>query len=149
MLDDMRETMYADSGIGLAAIQVDIPWRLVVIDVSETRDQPIYLVNPEIIAASGTTEYEEGCLSVPNFTDWVSRAAEITLRALDYNGLAFELHADGLLAICIQHELDHLDGKLFVDYLSALKRERIRQKLLKADRVRDKPKKAAHAASPL
>lgn len=148
ILDAMCETMYAASGIGLAAIQVAIPWRMVVIDVSETRDQPLCLINPEIIAATGESEYEEGCLSVPNFADWVTRAAEVTVRAWDYHGRPFELHADGLLATCIQHELDHLEGKLFVDYLSTLKRERIRQKLLKAERARGTVK-ATHSANAL
>lgn len=148
-LDDMLETMYAASGIGLAAIQVALPWRMVVIDISETRNQPLYLVNPEITCMSGISRYEEGCLSVPEMADWVTRAAEVTVRALDYHGQPLEFRAEGLLATCVQHEIDHLDGKLFVDYLSSLKRERIRQKLLKKAERQRAPAKSTPLASAL
>src|SRR5262249_41032093 len=131
LIDDMFETMYAAPGIGLAASQVDVHKRLLVLDVSEDRKQPLTLVNPEIIKYEGDEETEEGCLSVPGIFEKVRRAQRITVRALDRNGIAFELDAQGLLAVCIQHEIDHLDGKLFVDYLSELKRTRIRGKLEK------------------
>jgi peptide deformylase len=134
MLDDMLETMYRAPGIGLAAVQVGIPLRIVVIDISEKQDSPLYLINPEILAHEGTEEMEEGCLSVPGFYELVSRAERIRVRALNRDGAMFELETDGLLAVCIQHEIDHLDGKLFVDYLSALKRQRIRKKLEKERR---------------
>ena len=131
LLDDMLETMYAAPGIGLAAIQVDVPKRVLVVDISETKDQPLCLVNPEIVNAYGEEEMEEGCLSVPGVYERVQRAERIRVRALDRDGKPFEREADGLLAVCIQHEIDHLDGKLFVDYLSSLKRSRIRKKLEK------------------
>src|SRR3954462_1456515 len=131
LIDDMFDTMYAAPGIGLAATQVDVHKRLLVIDISETRDQPLALINPEIIAREGVEETEEGCLSVPGIYDKVSRAEKIRVRALDRNGKKIEMDADGLLAVCIQHEMDHLEGKLFVDYLSELKRTRIRKKLEK------------------
>ena len=131
LVADMLETMYAENGIGLAATQVNVHQRVVVIDVSEDRNEPMVFINPEIIARSGGTSYEEGCLSVPQSYAKVERAAEITVKALDKNGNPFELKADGLLAICLQHELDHLVGKLFIDYLSPLKRDRIRKKLEK------------------
>lgn len=131
LVADMLETMYAENGIGLAATQVNVHQRVVVIDVSEDRNEPMVFINPEIIARSGDTSYEEGCLSVPQSYAKVERAAEITVKALDKNGNPFELKADGLLAICLQHELDHLVGKLFIDYLSPLKRDRIRKKLEK------------------
>ena len=134
VLDDMLETMYQAPGIGLAAVQVGIPLRIVVIDISEKQDSPLYLINPEILAREGTEEMEEGCLSVPGFYELVSRAEKIKVRALNRDGAMFELETDGLLAVCIQHEIDHLDGKLFVDYLSALKRQRIRKKLEKERR---------------
>ncbi|WP_434357649.1 peptide deformylase [Parasalinivibrio latis] len=133
-IDDMLETMYDEEGIGLAATQVDFHKRLVVIDISETRDQPLVLINPEIIEKRGEDGIEEGCLSVPGARALVSRAAEVTVKALDREGKEFTLEADDLLAICIQHELDHLAGKLFVDYLSPLKRQRIKQKLEKMKR---------------
>ncbi|MBS0465194.1 MAG: peptide deformylase, partial [Proteobacteria bacterium] len=128
------ETMYAAPGIGLAATQVDVHERVIVIDVSETHDQLRVFINPEIVAQSGTEESEEGCLSVPGIFDKVTRAERVTVRALDRDGKPFELDADGLLAVCIQHEMDHLLGKVFVDYLSSLKRNRIRTKLLKQAR---------------
>lgn len=132
---DMAETMYAAPGIGLAAIQVNVPNRVVVIDISETRDQLLVLINPEIFEKDGEQVYEEGCLSVPGVYDEVTRAAHIRVRALDRDGKAFELEASGLLATCIQHEIDHLDGKVFVDYLSRLKQTRIRKKLEKQQRL--------------
>jgi len=134
LVDDMAETMYAAPGIGLAATQVDVHERVIVIDVSETHDQLRVFINPEIIAQSGTEESEEGCLSVPGIFDKVTRAERVTVRAPDRDGQSFELDADGLLAVCIQHEMDHLMGKVFVDYLSSLKRNRIRTKLLKQAR---------------
>ncbi|MFM5572115.1 peptide deformylase [Aeromonas veronii] len=134
IVDDMFETMYAEEGIGLAATQVDIHQRIIVIDVSENREDPLVLINPEVIEQCGGTGIEEGCLSVPGSRALVPRAEQIKIRALDRNGKPFELEADDLLAICIQHEMDHLVGKLFVDYLSPLKRQRIRQKLEKMAR---------------
>lgn len=134
LVDDMAETMYAAPGIGLAATQVDVHERVVVIDISETHDQLRVFINPEIVAQSGTEESEEGCLSVPGIFDRVTRAERVTVRALDRDGKPFELEADGLLAVCIQHEMDHLMGKVFVDYLSSLKRNRIKAKLLKQAR---------------
>jgi peptide deformylase len=131
LVADMLDTMYAENGIGLAATQVNVHLRVVVIDISEDRNEPMVFINPEIIARSGDTSYEEGCLSVPQSYAKVERAAEITVKAQDKNGNSFELKADGLLAICLQHELDHLVGKLFIDYLSPLKRDRIRKKLEK------------------
>ena len=134
VVDDMFETMYDAPGIGLAAIQVNIPKRIIVVDVSEEKDQPLCLINPEITAAEGTEQMDEGCLSVPGIYEPVERAERISVRALDRDGQPFELAADGLLAVCIQHEIDHLEGKLFVDYLSALKRQRIRKRLEKLRR---------------
>ncbi|MFH1819442.1 MAG: peptide deformylase [Pseudomonadota bacterium] len=134
LVDDMAETMYAAPGIGLAATQVDVHERVIVIDISETHDQLRVFINPEIVAQSGTEESEEGCLSVPGVFDKVVRAERVTVRALDRDGKSFELDADGLLAVCIQHEMDHLKGKVFVDYLSNLKRNRIKAKLLKQAR---------------
>lgn len=131
LIDDMFETMYAAPGIGLAATQVNVPKRLLVIDVSERRNEPLVLINPEIANREGVEETEEGCLSVPGVYDKVTRAERIRVRALDRDGKQVEIDADGLLAVCIQHEVDHLDGKLFVDYLSELKRTRIRKKLEK------------------
>jgi peptide deformylase len=135
---DMLETMYAAPGIGLAASQVNVHKRVIVIDITETCDQPLVFINPEIVARDGDEETEEGCLSVPGIFEKVRRAEKIKVRALDRNGIAFEMDADGLLAVCIQHEMDHLEGKLFVDYLSELKRTRIRGKLEK-DRKQRKP----------
>jgi peptide deformylase len=134
LVDDMFETMYAAPGIGLAAIQVNVAKRVIVIDVSENHDQPLCLINPEIIERDGEESCEEGCLSVPGVFETVTRADKIRVRALDRDGSAIEFEADGLLAVCIQHEIDHLDGKLFVDYLSNLKRQRIRKKLEKKSR---------------
>jgi peptide deformylase len=131
LVDDMFETMYSAPGIGLAATQVNVAKRLLVIDISDRRDQPLVLINPDVVAREGVEETEEGCLSVPGVFDKVTRAEKILVRALDRDGKPFELEADGLLAVCIQHEIDHLDGKLFVDYLSELKRTRIRKKLEK------------------
>ena len=134
IVDDMFETMYAEEGIGLAATQVDIHQRIIVIDVSEDREDQLVLINPEILEQSGSTGIEEGCLSVPGSRALVPRAEWVKVRALDRHGKPFELEADDLLAICIQHEMVHLVGKLFVDYLSPLKRQRIRQKLEKMAR---------------
>ncbi len=131
LIDDMFETMYAAPGIGLAATQVDVHQRVIVIDISEDRMQPLTLINPEILRRAGQQEYEEGCLSIPGFYEPVERAASIRVQALDRDGRVFELDAEGLLAVCIQHEMDHLEGKLFVDYISQLKRQRIRKKLIK------------------
>jgi peptide deformylase len=132
---DMAETMYAAPGIGLAATQVDVHERVVVIDVSEDRSQLRVFVNPEIVAHGDQLQrYEEGCLSVPGIYEEVERPDRVTVRALDLDGQPFTLEADGLLAVCIQHEIDHLDGKVFVQYLSRLKQGRIRSRLLKQDR---------------
>jgi peptide deformylase len=128
----MFETMRDAQGIGLAASQVDVQKRIIVMDISEQRDEPRVYINPEIeILEPDTTPYEEGCLSVPGFYEAVDRPAHVMIRALDRQGNAFEEEAKGLLAVCIQHEIDHLEGKLFVDYLSPLKRDRIRKKLKK------------------
>lgn len=131
IIDDMFETMYAEEGIGLAATQVDIHQRIIVIDVSENRDERLVLINPELLEESGGTGIKEGCLSIPEQRALVPRSEKIKIRALDREGNSYELEADGLLAICIQHEMDHLVGKLFIDYLSPMKRQRIRQKLEK------------------
>ena len=139
MVADMFETMYDAPGIGLAATQVNFHRRLIVIDVTEDRSDPLVLINPEIIASSGTEQSEEGCLSVPGFYEPVTRAEQVTVRALNERGETFEREADGLLAVCIQHEMDHLEGKLFVDYLSSLKRQRIRKKLEKLERQHKVP----------
>ncbi len=134
LVADMFETMYAAPGIGLAATQVDVHQRILVADVSEERDQPVCLINPEIIERDGVGVREEGCLSVPGVYEEVERADHIRVRALNLEGESFQVEAQGLLAVCIQHEMDHLDGKLFVDYLSDLKRERIRKRLVKQRR---------------
>jgi peptide deformylase len=131
LVRDMAETMYAAPGVGLAATQVDVHERVIVLDISETRDQLKVLINPEIIASSGASDCEEGCLSVPGIYEKVNRAEEITVRALDEKGETFTTDAKGLLAVCIQHEMDHLIGKVFVEYLSQLKQTRIRAKLKK------------------
>lgn len=131
LADDMLETMYDAPGIGLAAIQVNIRKRLIVIDISEDKSDPLVLINPEVIDAEGEREFEEGCLSVPEAYEAVTRADRIKVKALNFDNESYEFDADGLLATCIQHEIDHLDGKLFVDYLSNLKRQRIRKKLEK------------------
>ncbi len=130
-VDDMMETMYEAPGIGLAATQVNVHQQIVVVDVSEEKNQPICLINPEILQEEGEEICEEGCLSVPEYFAEVKRADTIMVKALDRYGKEFELNADGLLAVCIQHELDHLQGKLFVDYLSPLKQQRLRKKFEK------------------
>lgn len=135
LVKDMLETMYAENGIGLAATQVNVHKRVVVIDISENRDEPMVFINPEIIAKSGDTEYEEGCLSVPQSYAKVERSSAVTVKAQNEQGEWFEIQAEGLLAICLQHELDHLMGKLFIDYLSPLKRDRIKKKLEKEARL--------------
>ncbi|MET0072541.1 MAG: peptide deformylase [Candidatus Thiodiazotropha sp.] len=139
LIDDMLETMYQAPGIGLAATQVNVAKRVVVIDLSEEKNQPLCLVNPEILTKDGEEQMEEGCLSVPGIYELVKRANQIRVRALDREGRAFEMEAEGLLAVCIQHELDHLEGKLFVDYLSSLKRQRIRKRLEKESRQQETP----------
>ncbi|MEW8119860.1 MAG: peptide deformylase [Candidatus Thiodiazotropha sp.] len=144
LIDDMLETMYQAPGIGLAATQVNVAKRVVVIDLSEEKNQPLCLVNPEIIEKDGEEQMEEGCLSVPGVYEMVKRANLIRVRALGRDGAAFEMEAEGLLAVCIQHELDHLEGKLFVDYLSSLKRQRIRKKLEKESRQQEPPGAKAH-----
>lgn len=131
LVSDMLETMYAAQGVGLAATQVNVHKRVIVIDISEEKDSPLCLINPVIIQKTGAAEGNEGCLSVPGFFEPVERAAEIVVQALDQDGKHFELAADGLLGVCVQHEMDHLEGKLFVDYLSSLKRQRIKKKLEK------------------
>jgi len=136
LIDDMLETMYAAKGIGLAATQVDVHQRVLVMDVSEERNVPRAYINPEILSRDGVETSQEGCLSVPGYYDDVERAARIRVRALDRDGKPFEEDLDGLLAICVQHEIDHLDGKLFVDYLSELKRQRVRKKIEKERRLR-------------
>ena len=134
LVDDMFETMYEAPGIGLAASQVNVHLRIIVIDVSESRNEPLAFINPELTLGDGLLRLEEGCLSVPGIYDIVSRAEYIDVRALDHHGDKFELSTDGILSVCIQHECDHLEGKMFVDYLSRLKQQRIRQKLLKLQR---------------
>ena len=141
LIDDMFETMYAAPGIGLAATQVDVHKRLLVADVSTERNDPHVLINPEILAKDGVTVTEEGCLSVPGYYDEVERAEHIRIRHLDRDGKPVDRDAEGLLAVCIQHEIDHLNGKLFVDYLSEAKRQSIRRKLMK-----DRRQQPAHAA---
>lgn len=134
LVRDMAETMYAAPGIGLAATQVDVHLRVIVIDASDTRDQLTVLINPEILTAEGTQECEEGCLSVPGVYEIVTRAEKVKVRALGLDGQPHELAAEGLLALCIQHEMDHLEGKVFVEYLSRLKQARIRARLQKQQR---------------
>lgn len=131
LVSNMFETMYDAPGIGLAAIQVNVPSRVIVVDISEDKSEPLALINPEIIRLDGVEEMDEGCLSVPGIFEKVKRADSITVKALNPEGEEFQLDADGLLAVCIQHEIDHLDGKLFIDYLSELKRQRIRKKMVK------------------
>jgi len=135
LAQDMLETMYAEGGIGLAAIQVGVSRRVVVMDLSEARDEPLVLVNPEVLAAEGSEEMQEGCLSVPGFYETVRRAERIHFRYTNLDGEVMEGETDGLFAVCFQHELDHLDGKLFIDYLSPLKRQRIRKKLEKQEKL--------------
>jgi peptide deformylase len=135
-IDDMLATMYAANGVGLAATQVDVHKRVLVLDVSEDRNQPIVLINPEILLAEGRSTVEEGCLSLPGIYDKLSRATHIRVRSLGRDGRPFEMDAEALLAVCIQHEMDHLEGKLFVDYLSELKRQLIRRRLGKERKQR-------------
>ncbi|VAW50942.1 Peptide deformylase [hydrothermal vent metagenome] len=134
LVEDMFETMYAAPGIGLAATQVDVHQQIIVIDASENNDQPLCLINPEIIAEEGSESCDEGCLSVPDIYEAVERCEKITVKALDQNGDEYTLQAEEMLAVCIQHEIDHLKGKLFVDYLSPLKLQRIKKRLLKQQR---------------
>ena len=135
LIEDMAETLYAAPGVGLAATQVDVHKRIIVIDVSADREDLRVFVNPELISAEGEAEAEEGCLSLPGYYDKVRRAARVRVRALDARGEPFELEAEGMLAVCIQHEMDHLVGKVFVDYLSPLKRARLMTKLRKKQRA--------------
>ena len=137
LADDMAETMYEASGIGLAATQVNKPVRVVVIDVSDSRDELLVLINPEVYFKKGVISSEEGCLSVPNVYDQVERAEDIKVRALDRAGQIIDFEATGILSICIQHEIDHLDGKVFVEYLSRLKQDRIVKKLKKRQEIND------------
>ena len=131
LISNMLETMYDAPGIGLAATQVNFHERILVIDISEEKNEPIVLINPEILEKEGDQEFDEGCLSVPGIYETLHRAEKVRIKALDQQGESFEMEAHGLLAICIQHEMDHLEGKLFVDYLSQLKKQRIRKKLEK------------------
>ncbi|NOZ52136.1 MAG: peptide deformylase [Gammaproteobacteria bacterium] len=135
LVEDMFETMYQAPGIGLAATQADIQKRIIVIDISEHKNEPLCFINPEIIRRDGVEEMEEGCLSVPGIYERVERAEQVIVRALDREGESFDMQVSGLLSACIQHEMDHLEGKLFVDYLSELKRQRIRKKM---DKLRQK-----------
>jgi len=139
LIRDMAETMYAAPGVGLAATQVDVHVRVIIIDISEARDQLEVLINPELIAAEGESDREEGCLSVPGVFEKVRRAERITVRALDAAGKPYTLEAEGLLAVCIQHEMDHLEGKMFVEYLSRLKQSRILARLRKRERRAAEP----------
>jgi peptide deformylase len=134
LVADMAETMYAAPGVGLAATQVDVHKQVIVIDASETRDKLLTLINPEIIAAMGEADCEEGCLSVPGIYEKIARAEHIVVRALGLDGQSFSMEAEGLLAVCIQHEMDHLKGRVFVEYLSRLKQTRIRAKMQKQQR---------------
>jgi peptide deformylase len=135
LVRDMAETMYAAPGVGLAATQVDVHKRIIVMDISEARDELRVFINPEIVAAEGEAECEEGCLSVPGYYDKVTRAARVAVRAQDATGAFFTLEAEGLLAVCVQHEIDHLAGKVFVDHLSPLKRARLAARLRKKQRL--------------
>jgi peptide deformylase len=135
LVADMAETMYSAPGVGLAATQVNVHKRVIVIDISDHKDQLRVFINPELLAAEGEAECEEGCLSVPGYYDKVTRAARIRVRAQDQHGNTFELDAEGLLAVCVQHEMDHLEGKVFVEYLSPLKRARLSAKLRKKQRL--------------
>ena len=143
VIDDMLETMYAAPGIGLAATQIDVHQRLVVIDISADRSDPLILINPEILTREGEIATEEGCLSVPGYYDEVKRASKIRVRAQDRDGNPFERDCEEILAVCVQHEMDHIDGKLFVDYISSLKRERVRKKLEK-----ERKDRAARSSAP-
>lgn len=135
LIDDMFETMYTDEGCGLAATQIDVHQRIVVMDLSDSRDQPRCFINPEILSKAGTEERNEACLSVPGVYDKVQRAAKVRAKFLDREGVTHEIDADGLLAVCLQHEIDHLNGKLFIDHLSPLKRQRIEKKLKKVQSI--------------
>jgi peptide deformylase len=135
LVSDMTETMYDANGIGLAATQVDVHLQVIVMDISDSRDQPIVLINPQVLEKDGEQEYDEGCLSVPEYYAPVKRAESIKISALDAEGEIFQLDAEGLLAVCIQHEMDHLQGKVFVDYLSRLKQDRVRKKIVKRMRA--------------
>lgn len=146
LVEDMFETMYANQGIGLAATQVNVHQRIITIDLSEDKSGKLCLINPEILHREGTREREEGCLSLPDYYDKVTRADRIRFRALDCNGNSYEMDADGLLATCVQHEIDHLDGKLFVDYLSSLKQQRVRKKMEKWEKEHTKLPARANAA---
>ena len=134
LISNMLETMYDAPGIGLAATQINVHEQILVIDISEEKNQPTVLINPEILEKEGDQEYDEGCLSVPGIYETLHRAEKVRIKALNKEGESFEMNAEGLLAICIQHEMDHLQGKLFVDYLSQLKKQRIRKKLEKQQR---------------
>lgn len=149
LVDDLKETMYAAAGIGLAATQVDRHLRVLVIDVSDARNEPLCLINPRILSAEGTISSDEGCLSVPEYYEAVERADRVRVRALDRDGEMIELDAEGILAVCIQHEMDHLEGKLFVDYLSEMKRQRLKKKYLKkGKRARSSDSDANKIATP-
>lgn len=143
LIDDMAETMYQAPGIGLAAVQVNVPRRVVVMDISEQRNELREFVNPRVVEQQGSLESEEGCLSVPDVYAPVTRAEQVVVEAQDRHGEPFSLSAEGMLAVCIQHEIDHLDGKVFVDYLSRLKRERIKKRLIKHTRRDPQPASAA------
>jgi len=148
LIDAMFETMYASKGIGLAATQVNVHRRLLVTDVSEEHDRPLVFVNPEVVAREEIGTAQEGCLSVPGIYEDVERAQRIRVRALGRDGKPFEMDAEGLLAVCVQHEIDHLDGKLFVDYLSELKRQRIRKKLEKERKLRGNERAPVRSTAP-
>ncbi len=147
--EDLLETMYDAPGVGLAATQVDVHLRVIAVDVTEERNQPLILINPEILECGGEETMEEGCLSVPGAHEKVTRPEWVRVRALDVQGQEFELEADGLLAVCIQHEMDHLNGKLFVDYLSGLKRQRIRKRLEKEAKNKKPSEPKSQAETPL
>jgi peptide deformylase len=149
LVDDLLETMYAAPGIGLAATQVDVHKRVLVIDISTEHNDPYCLVNPEIVQREGTATYEEGCLSVPEYYESVERSERISVRALNRQGEPIEFEAEGLLAVCIQHEIDHLDGKLFVDYISELKRQRIKKKQLKKSKHGESERSRPARSAPL
>ena len=149
LVENMFETMYQAPGIGLAATQVNVHKRVLIIDISKEQNQPMVFINPEIVDKNGVEEMDEGCLSVPGIYERVQRAERIKVRALDLEGKSFEFEAEDLLAVCIQHEIDHLDGKLFVDYLSQLKRQRIRKKLEKQRRHGAAEASAARHAEPV
>jgi peptide deformylase len=136
LIDDMLETMYAAPGIGLAATQVNVHKALLVVDTSEAKNEPLVFINPQLLSRDGETQTEEGCLSVPDIYELVERAERVRVRAQDRHGAYFERDLEGLLSVCVQHEMDHLNGRLFVDYLSSLKRERIRRRLVKEQRER-------------